>query len=171
MGERSAPLTPSGPPASSSSARRASALRRRFRGDFPIGGFCPSLPPPHLFITLFEPRLRPIQCIGHPLIGRRDRPPRTRLWDLLQEPPPLRFPDDHFPVDATNDRLLDHGVIVVAPIAGGPSLRCGLGSLICGGGGSCSKLRTDSERNQGWPSGWFGGAAISNAQYLGVPSP
>jgi hypothetical protein len=32
----------------------------------------------------------------------------------------------HLPVDATNDRVIDHGVVVVAPVAGVPALNAGL---------------------------------------------
>jgi hypothetical protein len=39
------------------------------------------------------------------------------LGDLLQEPSPLRFPEDHLAIDTTNDRVVDHSVIVVAPTA------------------------------------------------------
>src|SRR6266436_5605190 len=74
-----ASLTPSGLRDSSSRARRASRPRRRFRGGFPIGNSGPSPPPLHLFITFGERRLRLVQAIGHPLIGRRDWPPRTCL--------------------------------------------------------------------------------------------
>src|SRR5260370_7197109 len=103
--------------ASSSSAWRSSGLRRRFPGDFPIGDSSPSLPPLHLLITFGERRLRLVQCVGHPLIGRRNRPPRTCLRDLLQEPPPLRFPDDHLPVDTTAHRLINHALVTLRPLS------------------------------------------------------
>jgi hypothetical protein len=44
------------------------------------------------------------------------------------EPPPLRFPEDHLPIDATDDRVVDHGVIVVRPIARFPAFDAGLGA-------------------------------------------
>src|SRR5712691_11785075 len=81
----------------------------------------PSLPPSHIIITLCKRRLCLVQRVGHPLIWRRNWPPPTRLGDLLQEPAPLRFPDDHFPIDATYDYVLDDGVVVVAPIARVPA--------------------------------------------------
>src|SRR5258708_31035972 len=91
-------------------------------------GTKPITSPSHLLITLGERRRRLIQCIGHSLIGRWDWPPRTCLRDLLQEPPPVRFPDDHLAIDATDDRVVDHGVIVVASIARGPAFDAGLGA-------------------------------------------
>src|SRR6267378_1308409 len=94
-------------------------LRRRWHLELSL-----SLPPPHLFITLGKRRLRVLQAIGRSLVGRRNRPPRTHLGDLLQKPPPLRFPDDHLPVDATDDRVIDHGIVIVRPIVGSqPSMR------------------------------------------------
>src|SRR6267154_1136984 len=150
-----ASLTPSGLRDSSSRARRASRPRRRLRGVFPIGGSGPSFPPPHLLITLGERCLRFLQCIGHPLIGRRDWPPRTCLRDLLYEPPPLRFPEDHLAVDATNDRVIDHGIVIVRPIARFPALNAGLGARFAEEQGH--------ERNQGAndvPLGTFAALSI-----------
>src|SRR6266849_3245976 len=50
------------------------------------------------------------------------------LGNALQEPPPLRFPENHLAIDATNDRVLDHSVIVIAPIARVPAFDAGLGA-------------------------------------------
>ena len=96
----SSSVAPCGLLASSSKARRCSELRRRFRGADAIRNHDPSF--------------------------RRNRPPRTCLRDLLYEPPPLRFPDDHLAIDATDDRVLDHGVIVAGPIPRVPAFDAGL---------------------------------------------
>src|SRR6266446_2113451 len=107
-----------------------------------------SLPPFYLLITLSERRLRLLQRIGHPLIGRRNRPPRTCLRDLLQEPPSTsvsrgssrdRCDQRSCRRPRRNRRRSDWT---------DPSLRCGLERLICGGGGSCPVVRTERERNQ-----------------------
>jgi hypothetical protein len=66
-------VAPCGLLASSSSARRCPELRRRFRGADAIRNHEPSIPPLHVLITLGERRLGLIQCVGHPLIGRRNR--------------------------------------------------------------------------------------------------
>src|SRR5712675_1125957 len=97
--------------------------RRRWHRELSL-----SLPPSHLLVSLLECRLRLVQGVSHSLIWRRDWPPRTCLGDLLQEPPPLRFPEDHLPIDAAYDRVVDHGVIVVAPIARVPAFDAGLGA-------------------------------------------
>src|SRR5258708_5668140 len=97
--------------------------RRRWHRELSL-----SLPPSHLLVSLLECRLRLVQGVSHSLIWRRDWPPRTCLGDALQEPPPLRFPEDHLAIDATNDRVIDHRVIVVAPIARVPALNAGLGA-------------------------------------------
>jgi len=70
------------------------------------------------------------------------------LGDLLQEPPPLRFPEDHLAIDTTNDRVVDHSVIVVAPIARVPAFDAGLGARFAEEQGHTSMIGTDHERNQ-----------------------
>jgi hypothetical protein len=58
------------------------------------------------------------------------------LGNALQEPPPLRFPENHLAIDATNDRVIDDGIVVFTPNVRIPSFDAGLGGSICGGGGS-----------------------------------
>src|SRR5262249_39491278 len=101
--------------ASNSNARRCSRLRRCFRESDAIRDRDPSSPPPHLLITPFERSLRLLQCGGHSLIGRRDRSAGTCLGNLLHEPSPFRFAENHLQVDA--DDVLDYGVVIIAPIA------------------------------------------------------
>ena len=67
--------------------------------------------------------------LGHSLVGWSDPSPRTRLGDLVDEPPPLRFPDDHLPVDAADDGgVVNDRIVVVRPISVDPSLDLGLGA-------------------------------------------
>ena len=69
--------------------------------------------------------------------------------DALQEPPPLRFPEDHLAIDTTNDRVVDHSVIVVAPIARVPAFDAGLGARFPEEEGHAPRIRTDREHIQG----------------------
>src|SRR5260370_40603295 len=84
------------------------------------------------------------------------------LGDLLQEPPPLRFPDDHLAIDAHNDRVVDHSVIVVAPIARVPAFDAGLGARFAEEESHAPRVRTDRELNQEDRSSWLRSHAARN---------
>ncbi len=100
-----------------------------------------SLPPSHLFITLFaacaSSSVSAIPWLG----GVIGRPGPASCRNHLH----FGFPDDHFSIDGTNEscRRPPHSHRPANWTI--PSLRCGLGRLICGGGGSCPKLRTKRE--------------------------
>src|SRR5882762_11929799 len=111
--------------------------RRRWHRELSL-----SLPPSHLLVSLLECRLRLVQGVSHSLIWRRDWPPRTCLGDALQEPPLLRFPEDHLPIDAADHRVFDHGVIVFAPIERFPAFDAGLGARFAEAKGHALKIGT-----------------------------
>jgi hypothetical protein len=102
----SSSVAPCGSLASSSSAWRCSGLRRCFRGSDGIGNSALSFPPPHLLITLGEGRFRSSNVSVSPAPTSGICCTNHRQW----------FPDDHLAIDAPNDRVLDHSVIVVRPI-------------------------------------------------------
>src|SRR5260370_13321056 len=84
---------------------------------------------PELLISNLESSLGLVERIGHPLVRWRNRSPRTGFGNLMDEPSPLRFPDDHLPVDAADDGgVVNDRVVVVGPISVDPSLDPGLGA-------------------------------------------
>jgi len=123
-------LTPCELPASSSKARRCSGPRRRFRGDFPNRNSSPSFSPSHLLITPWrKPPLPHPACRPSP-----DWAAGSASQDMprgsVARTSAISVPDDHLPVDAADDRVFNHGVVItVRPIAWFPALNAGLGSL------------------------------------------